>query len=339
MIDTLKVETYLKNDVQGSELLTSVKEIFGEIATKHHMYLSRKESNERQRVWKTAGFLPDGILEFRVTQRFISSTICVSIKCKPSLITHKATSNTALSKMDDYEPTVNGLNHFITIINSHLKSFKLPPVIFWDVIRVDYAYQYSTPFYEALLYILNKGLAMAENKGYKKSAYFVNNCRNINFYDKTDKENLSEIDGGHLLRFEVQLKRKAVNKLIEKYGWERASIHHIWNEKIAKEIIIGTVEAMVGKYDFYKLSMAEPIVHDSFQSRKADLIIMYLKKTRYNKAKLNSLLSGRIEGLSENYIRRSIRPALNKISIAPILVPDCYHISILQNPIIDLQRM
>ena len=339
MMDTLKIETLLKNYGQISEVLTAVKEIFGETATKHHMQPSKKETNERQRVWKTAGFMPDGILEFRVTHRFIANTICVSIKLKPSLVTHKDSSKTALSKMDDYEQTVIGLNYFIDRINSHLKSFILPPVIFWDVARVDYAYQYSTPFYAALLYILNKGRAMAENKGYKQSAYFVNECRNINFYDKTDKEKLPAIDGEHLLRFEVQLKRKAIKKLIAKYGWERASIYHVWNEMIAKKIIIGTVETMVGKYDFYRLGIAEPIIRDGFQSRKADIIIDYLKKTRYNKAKLDNLLSGRVEGFSDNYIRRSIRPALNMVGIGPILVPDCYHISILGNPIRQLEEL
>ena len=338
MLDTVNLEAPLLSIHQFDELQHAVKIIFGENDVKHHLIMKGKKCSQNQAVWSTAGFFSMGILEFSIKQIFYPNGISVIAKFKPSLLLDKGQSKTALSNMKDYENAVDSFDDFIKTINSHLHSFQLPQAIYWNVNRVDYALQYSTPFYEPLLYILNKGDAMADNLGYKTSAYYVNTCRNINIYDKTDQQNLSAIDGEHLIRFEVQCKRKALKHMAEKYHWERISIYHVWDERIAKKTVINAVKMLIGEHDFFNLDTAETIVRSNFNAKKADNILSFLKKTRYNKAKLKNLLSGMMEGYSPDYIRRSIRPALNKVGIAPVLVPDCYHISILENPIAQLQQ-
>lgn len=339
MIDTLNLETQLLYYSQITELLKAVKEIIGEDDVKHHLLKKEKRCSQNQNVWSTAGFSSKGVLELSIKHKFYPQSINLVIKFKPAKLINAGQSKIALCGIDDYTNVVAGFDSFIRTINSHLHSFQLPPVIYWDVTRIDYALQYSTPYYELLLYILNKGAAMADNLGYKTSAYYVNTCRNINIYDKTLQQKLPAIDGEHLLRFEVQLKRNALKHMAEKYQWDRISIFHVWNDQIAKETVINAVKMLIGKHDFFNLCTAEEIVRSNFNSQKAENILCFLKKTRYNKAKLKSLFSGTIDGYSPEYIRRSIRPALNKVGIAPILIPDCYHIGILENPITVLQKL
>ncbi len=339
MIDTLKLETPLWSVNQFYELQNAIIKIFGETDKKHHLQKCEDECNQHQTVWSTAGFYPHGVLQLSVRHKFYPDSISVIAKYKPAIILHDVNSETALSKMTDYEPAVVLFNDFVDIINSQLDSYRLPPAIFWDVTRVDYAYQFTTPFYEPLLYILNKGFAIAKNLGYKTSAYYVNTCRNINIYDKTVEQNPSTSEEEHLLRFEVQCKRKSLNHIAERYQWERISIFHVWNENIAKDTVVNTVKMLVGQYDFFNLDMAEEVVRNTYRTKKADNILHFLKKTRYNKAKLKNLLSKKMDGYSKDYIRRSVRPALNKAGIAPVLIPDRYHISILENPIVQLQRL
>lgn len=339
MIDTLDLEIALASTQQIYELQTGIKIIFGENDTKHHLHNDERKSNEYQIVWKTSGFYLYGILELSVKHKYFPNSITLKANYKPAIISKTETSEYSLSDMGDYQSAVDGFNRFVAKLNSGLDSFQLPTVIFWDVSRVDYAYQYATPFYKCLISILNKGRAMAKNLGYKDSAYFVNPYRNRNFYDKTKDKDLPAIDGEHIIRFEIQCKRKTMKRLAERYCWDRITIYHVWDEKVAKETIINMIKLLVGKYDFYNLHEAEEIVRLKYQNRKAEPIIEFLKKTRHHKAKLKNLLSGQIDGYSKDYIRRSIIPALNKVCIAPILVPDCYHISILENPIYQLQKL
>ena len=339
MIDTLDLEIALVSVQQIYELQTAIKNIFGENDTKHHLHKDEKNSNEHQTVWKTSGFYSYGVLELSVKHKYYPNSTTLKANYKPAIITKKKPPEYSLSDMGDFKSAVDGFNSFVTKLNSELDSFQLPPVIYWDVSRVDYAYQYATPFYKCLICILNKGYAMAKNLGFKDSAYYVNEYRNINFYDKTKKQHLPAINGEHILRFENQSKRKVLKRLAERYRWDRITIYHVWDEKVAKEVIINAIKQLVGKYDFYNLHEAEELVRLRYQTRKAELIIEFLKKTRHHKAKLKNLLSGKIDGYSKDYIRRSIRPALNKICVAPILVPDCYRISILENPIAQILKL
>lgn len=339
MLDTLNLETLLHSTQQIYELQHAVINIFGEGDVKHHLIKKDKKCSQNQTVWSTSGFYPQGILELSIKLKYYPYSVTLEAIYKPVLVTRKKRDQTSLSAMNDYQSAVDGFNNFIDILNAELNSSQLPPVIYWNVSRVDYAYQYATPFYECFMYILNKGFALAKNLGYKDSAYFVNTYRNLNIYDKTEQQNLPAIDGEHLLRFEVQCKRNALKLMAERYQWERISIFHVWDENIAKKTVINAVKLLVGKNNFYNLHEAEELVRLSYQARKAAPIIEFLKKTRHHKAKLKNLLSGKIDGFSKDYIRRSIRPALNKVGIAPILIPDCYHVSILENPIIQLQQL
>ncbi len=339
MLDTLNLETALFSTQQIYELQNAVINIFGKDDIKHHLIKKEKKCSQNQTVWSTAGFFSSGILDFSIKHKYYPNAISVSAKFKPAIVLHNEQSKVALSSMEDYTNALSSFDSFIGTVNSHLHSFRLPLGIYWNVSRIDYAFQYSTPYYELLLYILNKGAAMADNLGYKTSAYYSNTCRNINIYDKTVQQNLSAVDGEHLIRFEVQCKRKALEHMAEKYHWERLSIYHVWDDVIAKKTVINAVKLLIGKHDFFNLDTAEDIVRSNFNTKKADNILCFLKKTRYNKAKLKSLLSGKMEGYSPDYIRKSIRPALNKVGIAPILIPSCYHISILENPYVQLQKL
>ena len=339
MLDTLDLEYQLSALQQADELQAAIKKQFGENDLRHHLHKKEKKCSQNQTVLSTAGFYPHGILELSLKHKYYPNRITLRAKYKPALISKKKHNKSCLSDMSDYVTAVDGFNYFVNVLNSGLDSFQLPPAIYWNIIRVDYAYQYATPFYELILNILNKGFAMAENLGYKESAYFVNTYRNINIYDKTEQQHLPDIDGEHLLRFEVQCKKDSLKHMAQRHRWDRISLYHVWDEIVAKETVINSVKMLVGKNDFYNLAIAEEMIRMYFQTRKADNIIDFLKKTRHNKAKLKNLLSGKIEGYSEDYIRRSILPALNKIGIAPVLVPDCYHISILENPIKQLQKL
>ncbi len=339
MLDTLNLETALFSTQQIYELQNAVINIFGKDDIKHHLIKKEKKCSQNQTVWSTAGFFSSGILDFSIKHKYYPNAISVSAKFKPAIVLHNEQSKVALSSMEDYTNALSSFDSFIGTVNSHLHSFRLPLGIYWNVSRIDYAFQYSTPYYELLLYILNKGAAMADNLGYKTSAYYSNTCRNINIYDKTVQQNLSAVDGEHLIRFEVQCKRKALEHMAEKYHWERLSIYHVWDDVIAKKTVINAVKLLIGKHDFFNLDTAEDIVRSNFNTKKADNILCFLKKTRYNKAKLKSLLSGKMQGYSPDYIRKSIRPALNKVGIAPILIPSCYHISILENPYVQLQKL
>ncbi len=247
MLDTLNLETSLFSSLQIYEIQQAIINFFGKDDVKHHLIKKDKKSNQNQKVWSTSGFYPQGILELSVKHKYYPNQITINAKYKPALVTKKKHDQTSLSAMTDYQSAVDGFNYFIDILNAELNSFQLPPVIYWDIVRADYAFQYFTPHYELLLYMLNKGFAMADNLGFTTSAYYVNTCRNINIYDKTLQQKLPAIDGEHLIRFEVQCKRKALEHMAEKYHWERLSIYHVWDDMIAKKTVINAVKLLIGK--------------------------------------------------------------------------------------------
>ena len=129
----------------------------------------------------------------------------------------------------------------------------------WKVSRIDYAFQFKTPYLQTYLDLLQRGRVdnYFTEREYETSVYATANTVNLNFYDKyaqlQSKSYLkdSEIESArNILRLEVQCKTDYIQKLRKKFKLGRISVQDLWNVNIAEHVLRYRIKMLVGDRDF-----------------------------------------------------------------------------------------
>ncbi|MBR3745468.1 MAG: hypothetical protein IKN27_00725 [Selenomonadaceae bacterium] len=136
----------------------------------------------------------------------------------------------------------------------------------WMVSRIDYAFQFKTPYLQTYLDLLQRGRVdkYFSEREYETSVYATANTVNLNFYDKyaqlQSKSYLkaSEIEAAkNILRLEVQCKADYLQKLRKKFKLAGISVRDFWNVDIAEHVLRYRIKMLVGDRDFYRMDEAE----------------------------------------------------------------------------------
>ena len=171
-----------------------------------------------------------------------------------------------LCRFEDYYLVESGFNEFWSDVigcESVLPDFM--SFSNWKVNRIDYAFQFRTPYLQTYLDLLQRGRIdkyFTEHE-YKTSVYATANTVNLNFYDKyaqlkgkTYLKNSDIESAKNLLRLEVQCKTDYLQKLKKKFGLDEMNVREFWDVNIAQHVLTYRIKTLVGELDFYRLDVA-----------------------------------------------------------------------------------
>ena len=234
--------------------------------TEHHLgklYPDKKISKR----YLTTKLSPLGFLEIAFHKT--NYNWYLEIKLQPIRLI-KENESIELSRWEDFLAIEPAFNNFLATIFYCGNSGKLLPewlkLESWKVCRLDYAFQFRTPYIQTYVDLLHRGQILYYQKkhDYESSLYVTANTHNLNFYDKyaqlKDKPHLlpSTIEHAeNLLRFEVQCKEKYLQKLKRRFKLNKMNLRELWNVYIAEYVLKYRIRMLVGEQDFYQLAVAE----------------------------------------------------------------------------------
>ena len=175
-----------------------------------------------------------------------------------------------LCRAEDYLLVESAFNQFW----SNVLDFRMSDYVKfknWKINRIDYAFQFQTPYLKIYLDLLRRGrLAYyLTQREYDTSFYATGNTVNLNFYDKHSQlKNKSYLDDANianlenLLRFEVQCKGDYLHRLKKRFSLGSMSMQNFWNADIAEHVLSYRIKMIIGKEDFYRFDVAQQILRE-----------------------------------------------------------------------------
>lgn len=338
MIDTLEL-TYSFDSQYFNEIFKGVNALIKTMNDRNSMRkvkMLHKEKNGFQ----TTAFWYWGFLEFKIASmnRICLAKSKISIKFKPAIYIHSQ-NKYALTNYEDYDQTRDVFNRVIGMINSFLETTQLPEIDAWEIKRIDFAYQFETQYHSAYFRLLRKCYSNLAKDIYDTSFYTISNNTNINFYDKTVQ--LGQEDESHVLRFEIQCKRKYLQHLKDKKRIVDITLKELWSKRISN-VVKQKIKEVIGSNDFFNIERAEVLLYEKFSSKKAERVLQFLRLSTKDYIIRNDMYSEFVilndQKYGHDYVKHKIIPALNMLNINPLIIPDYFGIEHLENPLHLLDR-
>ena len=362
MIDTMDLEQYIdysvRNDIFNAvNRLIKMRNIPGHTKSLHLSGDGRR-FRKTSSILITASFADYGIQEFGLCcDRYplnegTGKVICrhyIRMTIKPASFLYPYNPY-ALSRSGDMDEAERGVNRFIEELNRCIGYELLQPAVEWRVTRVDYAYQFSDPYYMAYLVMFKKECPkqksrvylVAGEKSFPAEIRYWNKNICFHVYDKTrellekhDYVDRKTTDGSHMLRFEIQCKGRCLSSIAHKYGLGQTNICNLWNPKIADMKIRNAINKCIGKDDFYNLSSAREVLSQYFTDRKVRDMVDFIRPGAYPKTKGNRLVDLYAEqfGLDKKHVKNNFLPSFHKAGVNIRILPDAWGIDHLVNPV------
>lgn len=343
MLDTF--ELFIRITKTQSQLIKAAVNKYIDNYNKYYFYRQSKKLHSEKGILKTTAFLIFGILELKIFYHMEGDYLrylCM-LKVKPALVLHP-NDNYALSTEGDFFFFQDYFRTFIEEINSLIgsKEYYIPSDINnWSVIRIDYAFQFSTKNYDKYIYLIKKSAKQNQRRKYKNSLYIINKSTVINFYDKTykfiqNRKGSSERDE-HILRFEIQCKKEYVFKIAERFNISTINIQNLWSLKIAKVIVEEKMLKYLKTGDYCSLAISHERLSNLFSPKKVEKIENFLSYSLHNTTLLENMAylyekatNGKV---TENQIKRNLLPALDQVGVNPLALPSKWGIEVLFHPI------
>lgn len=338
MIDTLQL-TYNFSRNYFNEIYKGVNTLIKSMSNIDPTY-KKKMLYKDKKDYITTAFWNWGFIEFKMEtiDKNYHAERRISIKFKPAIYIHSQ-NKYALTKYEDYDQTRDVFNRVIGMINSFLETTKLPEIDAWEIRRIDFAFQLETIYYLIYLKLFQKCYKNPFDNIYNTSFYTISKNTNINFYDKTVQLGLE--DEYHVLRFEIQCKRKYLQHLKDKKRIVDITLKELWSKRISN-VVKQKIKEVIGSNDFFNIERAEVLLDEKFSSKKAERVLQFLRFSTkdhimrsdmpYAFAMLNNQKYG------NEYVKNKIIPSLNMLNINPLIIPDYFGIDHLENPLHLLDR-
>lgn len=342
MIDTF--ELYLRiTKQQKLELQDAINEC---IESMNNFSIRKsKKMHLEQGVVKTAAFKKYGVLELKLplVKEGLFTRYWIMMKIKPAIAIYPDDVY-ALSRDDDYLTYRNIFMDYIIMLNDFVSNKKnsLPiDINYWNLRRIDYAFQFMTPYYKEYIYLLKKVSRQEKRRKYTNSLYIIGKRYTINFYDKTQKYIQSyfyDIDcDEHMIRFEVQCKKEYLKNFYQNKSIESLNLKSFWNINLAKHIVIDKMIKYIKSGDYYDKNTGKEILTSMYSQGKVKKLMLLLECSIHNSTLLVNLpfLYSIINhsGLNANQVKRNLFPALSEAGINPLAIPDSWGIKTLPNPV------
>lgn len=256
MIDTMKIKLEL-----GKEVFDSLFDFVNGFLVDLDLGRLRPDKNDRRYI--TTKLARHGFLEIAFHKTKYGRNL--EVKLQPIRLL-KENEFVELCRFEDYPAVEFAFNEFW---NDVIGSERFPDFMRfenWKVSRIDYAFQFRTPYLQTYLDLLQRGRIakyFTEHE-YATSVYATANTVNLNFYDKQaqlqSKSYLKASDietAKNLLRLEVQCKFDYLQKLKRKFELDGMSVRDFWDANIAEHVLRYRIKMLAGEQDFYRLDEAE----------------------------------------------------------------------------------
>lgn len=345
MIDTIELMLDI-DKIHRDELYDAINDAI-EYSNETDARKSKKlHTDKKKRYVHTAAFHDYGILDLKLysSMNYGLKNNWIVIRYKPAMRIYR--DKYALAKEHDLIEASNIFEKFIGYLNGFvMDGFELPiDINVWKVRRIDYAFQFKTNYFREYLTLFKNGYKKLNDDVYDTSFYVKGKNTNVNFYDKTvqvlNKENrLHQLDfyTEHIVRLEVQCKRKYLDYIIYKNTVMQPIVKELWNMKVAAKSILSKLKSYIGVSDYWCLEKGLEILNNSFTEKKVAKIEKILHLTLHNRMLLKRVpekIEEESKGLIKaKYVRDKLFPALKKVNMNPVCIPKYWGIEWLQNPV------
>lgn len=325
MIDTIE----MKIPVDIYELNFWFMRISNYIKLKYKKNLNKYQIDKNFISYKTTALYSYGFLELALNR--INTDFrwyyFISVKYKPAMILHSK-DEYALSKFIDLDDAASNFNSIIDELNYFVSSYKLPYLKKWQVIRIDYAFQFSTEKYGEYFKLMRKCHIpdSMKYKFYDTSIGIYGKNTNINVYDKTVQ--LGYENKEHIIRFEVQCQKKYLQHLKEKFKWADINLYLLWNKKIALNILQDKIASFIGTGNFMSMKFAMDKIENSYSEKKCQKLKRLLEISRHHNSRIDSIkvVYSMNYCCDEKYVNNSLISALKKLCINLLVIPEWWSI-------------
>lgn len=344
MIDTIELMLAIDKTLRD-ELYEGINDAIDYLNENEERKSKKLHAEKKKRFVHTAAFHDYGILDVKLYSAMNGGVkkYWIVIRYKPAMVTCR--DKYALAKEGDLNKAGNKFEKFIEELNEFVtEGFELPKDInLWKVRRIDYAFQFKTKHFKEYLALFKNGYRKLKDNEYDTSFYVKGKNTNVNFYDKTVqvlyKENrLQQLDffTDHIVRLEVQCKRKYIEYLIYKNLVTQPITKELWNKEIAVKTILSKLKAYIGVSDYWCLETGLKRLNEHFTEKKVAKLERILRLTLHNRMLLQRVpkkLEEESNGLIKaKHVRDKLLPALKKANVNPVCIPTSWGIEHLQNP-------
>lgn len=326
MIDTIEVKYYFEDRIEFSYWYKRISEI---IKKNYNKNFNKHTNGKNIYLYKTTAFYNEGFLEISLNIQKNDFRILwsISMKYKPALVIYP-NDKYALMQFKDIGLVENNFNKFIDFLNPVLSYNKLPYLEKWQVIRIDYAFQFATEKYVEYFKLMRK-CHIPESMKYKfydTSIGIYGKNTNINVYDKTVQ--LGYENKKHIIRFEVQCQKKYLQHLKEKFKWADINLYLLWNKKIALNILQDKIASFIGTGNFMSIKFAMDKIENSYSEKKCQKLKRLLEISRHHNSRIDSikLVYSMNYCCDEKYVNNSLISALKKLCINLLVIPEWWSI-------------
>lgn len=345
MIDTIELMLAIDKTLRDG-LYEAINDAIDYLNENEERRSKKLHTDKRKRYVHTAAFHDYGILDLKLysSMNYGLKKNWIVIRYKPAMRIYR--DKYALAKEHDlieasiiFEKFIGYLNGFV------MDGFELPiDINVWKVRRIDYAFQFKTKHFKEYLALFKNGYRKLKDDEFDTSFYVKGKNTNVNFYDKTvqvlNKENrLHQLDfyTEHIVRLEVQCKRKYLDYIIYKNTVMQPIVKELWNMEMATRTILSKIKVYIGFSDYWCLEKGLEILNNSFTEKKVAKIEKILHLTLHNRMLLKRVpekIEEESKGLIKaKYVRDKLFPALKKSNVNPVCIPASWGIEHMENPV------
>lgn len=301
--------------------------------------IGKISKNKKQKIYSTSAFIQYGFTKVQIIKNYNNFEYGLYHLQLVYKLAQVIYSNPyALSSSTDLNEACDNFNAFIDVLNSTMdNSFNLPYISEWKVIRIDYAFQFTTPYAELYTWIFHRSNLPAKEDKYKTSLYYGNKSTTINFYDKTyqlienDLLPANMLKNPHIIRLEVQCKKKYLAR-IKATGSDFLSIYDVWNPKVAYTILSQKLIQLFGTGDFYRYDSAEEKINSLFKGKAENILNLLLLSCTHTLEDIFSFYDQKYHH-KPGYAKNQLRRLLSANGINTILLPDDSPVTCLAHPL------
>lgn len=240
-----------------------------------------------------------------------------------------------VAEYNEVKGALENLNKHLMRINATAKKDLLPKLKYWEVKRVDFAVDVSIASKREFYQILNGAKCPNGffNENYVGSCYMKGDMLNVNFYDKgkflEDKNIYHLRQEKNTFRFEFQVKRKKIKKMIDKN--KACNLYNVCTKELLNSFFKKYYSEIVGTHDFVSFKRIRNLIRQNFTHKTKTYLlknVSYIKRRGY---------SSWYDGISKDQFKR-VKKYFEELGVSWIFF-DSNEIKFIKNEVSEMFDM
>jgi hypothetical protein len=234
------------------------------------------------------------------------------------------------------------MNSFVYKFNEAIKAIDncLPDFEGWELVRIDYAVQFYTPYTSVYIDLFQRGDIpkylipcydkVDHRKKQRPGSLYLKSIDNytVNFYDKFDEfskkhssyENINDMQG--LLRIEIQCYKRKIGNMFFNIPHHSGGISAYFDPDICKNVISEIYTTIIGNGEYLSLADAKELIdHSKLKSKnklKEVLVLINQKRSISTAREAYNKMYNQLDNKKFNrYLER-----LHETGINPVTIPE-----------------